>query len=111
MKLYTKVLTSIFFSLLSFIVCAEDFTVVNVGLSNNSNSIFIRVQEEFPHGCSVPQNIKTFVWSIDNVLYKEIYSTALTALATGKKLNISYGTSSTDCINNHPTTKSLFIKN
>lgn len=88
----------------------NEFTVVDVGFSANSNSIYLRVDETFPHGCVVPQNIKTFLWGNDHAFRSEIFTLALTALTTGKKLTIHYSDDPTTCVNNHPSSWAFYIK-
>lgn len=74
----------------------EDFTVVQVGISTNSNTVIIWTQEDASDTTCNYEN--QFRISLPSTEAYMVYSAALSAMYEGKKVSITY--SETECINN-----------
>jgi hypothetical protein len=84
------------------------FTLVGVGISNDSKTIYIQTLEsQSTSVCSIPNTFRLSTTAADSI-HKEIYATALLAMASGRQLKIGY--SDSQCLNNGPQIRTvLFI--
>jgi hypothetical protein len=84
------------------------FTVKFVGISATSNTIFFDVNESHTYSECTDKN--SFRFETSHPLYKEVYATLLTALATQMTVNLAFTDSSSECLYNAPKILSVYIK-
>jgi len=90
-----------------FVGAAEqDFTIVSVGVSNNTNSVFINTLEDSID--STCTNKKLARMPLNDESADRLLSVALSAQAQGKK--ISMHVSKTDCLSNGAIVKVFLVK-
>lgn len=108
-RILNKVICFLTLSLVSVfsVAATKTFTVAGVGISANTNTIFLNVEQD--HGHSSCTNQRGFRFSATLPLYKEVYATLLTAKVSKKSIEINYDDSNR-CVYNSPIIKSVYIK-
>lgn len=87
----------------------EEVTVTGVGISESTKTIYIKVSPNLTQGdCSDKSQVR--ISMVNSFIYREVYSAALMAITTSKKVTMGYdSTSSGACLYNSPVVATFYI--
>lgn len=86
---------------------SAEFDIVALGLSDSTDTIYIVVSPEVP-GSACPNKSQLRLSTLDSSIANMAYSAALMAVATERKIHVTYDPGS--CINNATKIAAIAIK-